>query len=118
MSLNLDTLVPPRAPTPAGTSAQTKPRLIQTNFGDGYNQISPDGANPFQRSWNLVWDPIEPTEADAIVTFLQAHVGVPFYFTVPREVAPRTVIWATYQRTHPYPVEDSLTLQLQEWFVY
>ena len=114
----MDVFTPPRPPSTSGTSAQTKPRMISTTFGDGYVQDTPDGSNPNTRSWTLSWDPLQPSEASSMVAFLDAHVGQPFYFTIPGDVAPRTVVQAGYSTSYPSPTTMALTLQLQERFVY
>lgn len=113
-----DTLYPPIQPSYQGTQGDDKPRLITNTYGDGYKQDTPDGLNPILRTPTLVWDPILSTDAHTIMTFLDAHVGVPFYYTLPRDLAPRTWIWTGRQRTYPYPTQDALTVTLEERFVY
>jgi phage-related protein len=113
-----DTLYPPIQPSTQGTQGDVKPRLITNTFGDGYKQDTPDGLNPILRTPTIVWDAILATDADTICQFLDAHVGVPFAFTLPRELAPRTWIWTSRQRTYPGPTTDALTVMLEERFVY
>ena len=114
----IDTLPMPIQPSPNGTSGSKKPRLLTVKFGDGFKQDTGDGLNATERSFTIVWDPIQANDADTIEAFLAAHIGVPFYYTQPREIAPRTWIATGYQRTHPYPTQDALTVQLEERFVY
>jgi phage-related protein len=113
-----DTLIPPRQPSNSGTSGNAKARTITSKFGDGWKQDSADGANAIERTQTLSWDPIISTEADTLVAFLQAHVGVPFWYTLPRDIAPRGWVWTTYDRTYPDPKFDALTISLEERYIY
>ncbi len=113
-----DTLYPPIQPSYQGTQGDNKPRLITNSYGDGYKQDTPDGLNPQNRTATLVWDPIRSTDAATIIAFLDAHVGVPFAYCLPRELAPRNWIWTSRTHTYPYPIQDALTVMLEERFVY
>jgi phage-related protein len=113
-----DTLTPPRQPSSAGTSGSVKPRLLTSKFGDGWKQQGPDGVNPLDRTQTLAWDPILKTERATIVAFLEAHVGVPFWYTLPNETVPRGWVWTSISRSHPDAKFETLTVELEERFIY
>lgn len=114
-----DTFYPPIQPSPQGTQLQEKPRLLVTTFGDGIKQTTPDGLNPVDRTATVTWSPIQATDADTIVAFLNAHIGQTFFYCLPREIAPRAwVEVGTRQRTYPYPNQDALTITLEERHIY
>lgn len=113
-----DTFTPPLAPSPQGSQEQDKARSLTAKFGDGYKQDSADGLNPIDRSLTLSWDPIQAADVATINAFLDAHVGVPFWYTAPREIAPRAWVWTSRQRSYPYPTQDSFSVTLEERFIY
>jgi phage-related protein len=113
-----DTLIPPRQPSTGGTSGTAKARMLSSKFGDGYKQDSADGANSIERTQTLVWDPVTIDESAAIIAFLDAHSGVPFWYRLPRDQAPRAWIWTSRDLTHPNGIDDALTVSLEERFVY
>jgi len=61
------------------------PNILMANFGDGYQQISPDGINPTAQVWNLTFSGKTDVDANAIISFFRAHAGaVTFDWTPPR----------------------------------
>jgi phage-related protein len=113
-----DTLVPPRQPSSQGTGTDFGFRALKASFGDGYIQDGKDGINPVTRSQTLVWDPITVAEADALRTFFENHCATPFYYRLPRDIAPRTWVCTKFTRTHPQPMHDAVTATLEERFIY
>ncbi len=66
------------------TKVAAKPRLVSVKFGDGYEQAAPDGLNSNPLVFNVVINNVTPTEAQAIIAFLEAAGGyLPFYWTPP-----------------------------------
>jgi phage-related protein len=113
-----DTLIPPQQPSFSGTSGSVKARMLSSKYGDGYKSDAPDGANPLDRTQTLAWDPILIDDAKTITDFLDAHVGTPFYYRLPRDRAPRMWVFISYDRTHPYPAQDALTVSLEERIMF
>jgi len=113
-----DTLIVPYAPSPSGTGQQVQARLLSAPMGDNYRQELADGVNPVTRTYNLVWDLLPVEDANTLVAFLEAHVAVPFFYRLPRDQAPRTLIWKSFSRTFPQPFHDSVTVTVEERFVY
>ena len=113
-----DWLPMPIQPSYEGTQGTAKPRMLSSKFGDGFKQDTPDGMNPIERSFTIQWNTINSADAAKIIAFLNAHAGIPFYYRTPREIAPRTWVETGRQHSVPYPQQDSLTVQLEERFVY
>lgn len=63
----------------AGTATQ---RVRKAQFGDGYSQTVPDGINSTVLSYTLQFVGSAAT-IGAILAFLDAHVGVGFYWAPP-----------------------------------
>lgn len=75
------TFSPPRAPS-IGTERGNKPKLLKTEFGDGYTQVTADGLNHNRQELRLTWEFLKPWDADEIHDFLNERAGYqPFYYT-------------------------------------
>jgi phage-related protein len=84
-----DTWVPPQQPGQNGTQFSEQPRLLQTDYGDGYSQVLPDGINYITGQADLNWNSILATNWATIVAFFEAHLSLPFLWTLPDESVPR-----------------------------
>lgn len=113
-----DILVVPIAPSPNNTSGSITPRLLSASLGDAYRHELADGLNPFETSYTLTWELLPEADAEALVAFLKAHIGVPFFYRLPRDQAPRTWVWKSLQISHPLPLHDTVTITVEERFVY
>lgn len=71
------TWIPDDAP-----SGDTKFRVLETKFGDGYAQAIPDGLNVRSDVWPLKFDR-RASDVLPIKAFLDAHIGVSFNWTPP-----------------------------------
>lgn len=61
-----------------------KPRVLSSQFGDGYQQRAGDGINIRAQVWNLTFASRTSTERDAILAFLRARNGIEsFDWTAP-----------------------------------
>ena len=58
-----------------GSRIDTAPRLIETNFGDGYQQVIPDGINYLPRSGSLEHPFIDNSVAATLLAFLRSNAG-------------------------------------------
>lgn len=74
-----DTFDYPYVIEPTGT---TTLRVRMAQFGDGYSQVVADGLNTKVQNWPISLSG-DSTFIDPIVAFLDAHVGVSFYWTPP-----------------------------------
>ncbi|HDR9153778.1 TPA: phage tail protein [Burkholderia vietnamiensis] len=69
-------------PTVAQYAGTTKLRVRKAQFGDGYEQTVPDGINSRVLSYAVQFVGGADT-ISAILAFLDAHVGIGFYWTPP-----------------------------------
>lgn len=92
----LRTFTPPINPE-HGASKKTELKLLETEFGDGYTQISPAGINHMRSTWSFSWPVLSKPQADEIEDFFRSHGGyMPFYYTVPGDSFPekyRCKVW-------------------------
>lgn len=71
-----------------GSTPSVDVKLLRAGFGDGYEQIAPDGLNHIRTSWSLSWIAQDRADADAIVAFLVARGGSEvFDYQIPGEAA-------------------------------
>ena len=59
-----------------GSQEQSKPRVRNVQFGDGYQQRSADGINVAGDSWSLTFANRTDSEAGLILAFLEARNGL------------------------------------------
>ena len=78
---------PPVNPS-VGSAPDNEVNLLTAAFGDGYEQVQPDGLNARRAVWRLTWQTLSRAQADAIVTFLDARGGAAvFDWTPPGDAA-------------------------------
>lgn len=66
----------------SGVVANIDYRVIETQFGDGYAQISADGINTKNESYGITVHAFKE-EAKAIMAFFDEHKGVKSFFWTP-----------------------------------
>ncbi len=111
----MDTFNPGYAPD-INTETQFDARVISNKFGDGYRQTAPDGLNTTASTVPLTWQSVPIATAQAMHDFLMAHVGQPFYYTLPRETTPRVYDCIQWKRGYPMGGYDSFSCSLTERF--
>lgn len=68
-----------------GTEMKMKARVLEMKFGDGYSQRAADGINPQETTFPLVFNNLSSSDANTILTFLEARGGYDaFSWTPPR----------------------------------
>lgn len=71
-------------PTPQNFSEQYRPRILNVNFGDGYEQRATDGLNPILRRWTVSWTVLNQAKTKLALDFLREQEGVyPFHWNAP-----------------------------------
>lgn len=58
------------------SSVTVEPRVLRSQFGDGYQQRVGDGINARAEKWSLRFSARTATERDAILAFLVARNGI------------------------------------------
>lgn len=79
------TFEPPVSPS---ADLQNKPefKLLESEFGDGYTQASPDGLNHIRQVVSLRFELLEKIDRDTIISFLMSHGGTkPFFYRIPTD---------------------------------
>lgn len=71
------------------TEINTEVKLKTIDFGDGYEQVAPDGINHMRRTVSLKWEMLLPDQAEAMVKFFREHGGYKsFYYTLSDTLTP------------------------------
>lgn len=101
-----------------GTQLTERPRVRQTQFGDGYLQRQADGLNPIAQAWQIRHTAIDNDAADEIVTFLRARGGVEaFDYTPLWHTTARLFIATDWARTaSSEPGYSDIMVNVQEVF--
>lgn len=73
---------PPRDPSYT-SNVNKEYRTLVTDFGDGYKARTVDGINNVREVWELSWDYLNQSDADAIVTALDGFAGTSFEWVTP-----------------------------------
>lgn len=96
-------------------SKTTKPRVLKSNFGDGYELRIRDGINNLNQTFTVTFNNRPAAEIDDIVSFLDAKAGVTkFEYVYPNtngagnETAVK-VVCEDYGITYSYDNYSSLT---------
>jgi phage-related protein len=92
------TWVPPQQPSQAGSKVTDTPRVLSSNFGDGYVQRAPDGINYLNGQCSLTWNSISETNWLTITQFFEAHFTIPFLWQLPDETTPRQWVVTTWSK--------------------
>lgn len=102
----------------AGTQLTERPRVKSAQFGDGYQQLAPDGINSLAQEWEMVFDGVDDTVADDMVAFLRTQGGTqPFNYVPLRTTDAISVICAEWSRSFgPEPGISSLRATFKQWF--
>ena len=101
-----------------GSSHSPVPRVVATRFGDGYEQRAPDGLNPQQQVWDLVFKGIDVVVASEIDDFLRPGLGyTTFDWTPPRQTAALKFKCTSFRRLITNQLgEDDLSARFEQVF--
>ncbi|MEM5403771.1 phage tail protein [Paraburkholderia unamae] len=92
---------------PTAANASLEPRVIETQFGDGYTQRRPAGLNTQDQEWNLEFANRKKVDAEAILAFLSERNGVDiFNWTPPRTSKVLDVICPDWSWTYGETLAD------------
>lgn len=99
-----------------GAAKTIEPRVLLTDFGDGYSQRSADGINNNQEEWSLTWK-LPIADADILSAFFEARGGhESFDWIPPRESTSRKWTIKNWSRS-PWKVNgDSITATFKRTF--
>lgn len=87
-------------PSIDGVTTTAKARVLAVQFGDGYEQTTPDGINTDISTYALSWNNIDGQEKDEVYNFLMARLShKPFLFKLPDWNEERVVKCTTLTKT-------------------
>lgn len=110
----MTTFNPPVTPS-YSSSSKSQYRVKRTEFGDGYDQVMGDGINTRIETWNLTWNGLRSSEADAIEDFMDARGGSEqFEWTTPKGVTKNFRCPDGVQRTFNKFNDETIQLTLVE----
>ncbi len=73
--------------------------VLTAQFGDGYNQRTPDGINNIVATWQVQWDNLLDSDANSIDSFLIGKAGATaFLWTPPGESSALKWVCASWSR--------------------
>ena len=78
-----NTIFSPPVPPSVGSAPDNEVNLLTASFGDGYEQVQPDGLNHRRQTWRLTWQTLTRLDADTIVDFLNARGGAEVFDWTP-----------------------------------
>lgn len=67
---------PSTIPEPSTVDGAPVYRILESSFGDGYTQFSPDGTNIKETTYTLTWDIMSLTDFVTLQTFLDTQTPV------------------------------------------
>lgn len=111
-----DTFTPPLRPSAGSTDYQWQPRVLTAQFGDGYKQTTPDGINANGMRVRLTWANLTIAQATTVRSFLDAHVGLVFKYTLPDEGIARKWQALSWSKGWENGLLGSLSCDLEERF--
>jgi len=108
----------PYALGPTTSAARTvQPRILKTEFGDGYGQRVVDGINAIRRIYNVSWEDISRVDANLIDDFFAARSAAEaFYWTPPGASTPLLWVCDNWTRTHTTVTLDSIQATFTQVF--
>jgi phage-related protein len=65
------------------STKSSKPAVLVTKFGDGYEQRTVDGINANPENWDVSFATAPRSDVDSVETFLETNIGQPFDWTTP-----------------------------------
>ncbi len=109
-----DTL--PDIPISFSSNGSVNMRVLEAQFGDGYNQRAADGLNSISTDWSLVWTARPDADITILTDFFRSKFGFEiFLFTPPNDIE-RQYVCKDYKPTPTADGFSSLTAKLEEQF--
>lgn len=89
----------PNIPISYGTAGKTECRILENDYGDGYNQRAADGLNSVVATWDVVWEDVSVNDIDTLEAFFEAKKGyIAFLWTPPRRSVAKKWICKEWSR--------------------
>lgn len=98
-------------------TTSTKPRIIKSQFGDGYSQRYVDGINSVVKEWSVAFNSNDLNTAAQIEDFFEARKGVEgFLWTPPGDTKSYSVICTEWSRTYDSHISASISARFVQIF--
>lgn len=92
-------------------------KLLEAEFGDGYEQAAIDGINNKREIWNLTWSREDGADIVTLKAFFDSLNGVdPFFWTPVNEVVPKLWRVRGYDSKPEASNVETLSLTFKRWF--
>lgn len=91
-------------------------RTLRAQYGDGYDQESPDGINAVRQMWSLRYDIVPIADETAIRAFFAARVGQSFTWTPPGGSEKRWKLNGKVRSRRVSPTAVQLSMTFREHF--
>lgn len=101
-------------------------KIFESNLGDGYKQLAPNGINNETRTVSIKYKNLRPNDYNTVLSFIRSLKGVtPVYFTVPGESASLWTVDPAFQSIStittsydPSLIIRSITLTLRTHYAF
>ena len=94
-----------------------KPRIFQTDLGDGYEQRSQAGLIPNDKRYKFLAKDRDNDDVEAMMVFFDALNSVrPFYWTIPGDGSP--TLWVQdgeYRKLNEKATSSDFTITFKKW---
>lgn len=98
-------------------SVSTKPRIIKSQFGDGYSQRYVDGINNITKEWSVSFNSKDLNTAGQIENFFEERKGVEgFKWTPPGDTLTYSVVCPEWNRTYDSHLSASINARFVQIF--
>lgn len=95
----------------------TRPRVITSQFGDGYSQRITNGINPLTKEWSVSFNNKDLTTISQIENFFEARKGVEgFKWSPPGDITVYSVICPEWSKTYDTHISASMTARFVQIF--
>ena len=93
-----------------GFSKQTTPRILTTQFGDGYAHRIADGINAINTSWSVVFSSRNLIDSAAIIAFFEGTAGyIPFQWVPPDEATQYNIVCPNWSQSYDSHISRTIT---------
>lgn len=102
-----------------GFTAASTPKVNVSKFGDGYSQRTPSGINVIEQTWELSFQSIDVTTANAIEAFFVQRKGAtPFSWLPTGEVSEVRVVCTKWNKTYDSHLSSTITATFERVYGY
>lgn len=95
-----------------GFSKQTTPRVLVTQFGDGYAHRIADGINAINTVWDLTFTNRDLVDSAAIIAFFETAAGATsFLWTPPDETTQYSIVATDWRQVYESFISRTISVK-------